>query len=364
MDYTMSMEEDNNQSLSSLPDDVVLNCLVRIPRSYDLNVSCVSKSLRSLVRSPDLYRLRSLFHKDSVYLCFRQNNISSHCHWYSLCRNDRTRTNIDYQLVPVPFPSHAFMFFSSMVAVGSEIYFIGGPLDQSKNLLILDTESGQLHVGPSMRVARYMHKAAVEVVDGKIYVIGGCDKEIRVEVFDPESQSWEFATKEKVQCISPFSVSLERKVYVVEDGKVCVYNPREGLRKEMLAKKKRKRDETMERLNGKVNCVCVVENVLYALFKRSGLMWFDTKLNEWRSLVSCYDNYSSFPNNVDAMAGYNGKLAVLWSRFDSNEKKSIGCTLIALDRVGEGIRWKIEWSGVVATFPCNYSFMHCLVVSN
>lgn len=40
------------------------------------------------------------------------------------------------------------------------------------------------------------------------------------------------------------------------------------------------------------------------------------------------------------------------------------CGLISLDKVGEGIRGKIEWSGIVATIPSNYRLLGCLVVSD
>ncbi|KAL9300253.1 putative F-box domain-containing protein [Arabidopsis thaliana] len=82
-------------SLSSLPDDVVLKCLVRVPRRYYQNISCVSKRLRSLVRSPELHRLRSLFHKNSIYLyCLETMKFN----WFTLSRSEK-KTAIEYQLV-------------------------------------------------------------------------------------------------------------------------------------------------------------------------------------------------------------------------------------------------------------------------
>ncbi|CAF2279111.1 unnamed protein product [Brassica napus] len=116
-----------------------------------------------------------------------------------------------------------------------------------------------------------------------------------------------------------------------------------------------------------MNCLCVVENVIYACFKRSGLMWFDTKLKVWRRLVDSDGKVIFYSFNAEKMAEYEGKLAVFWLQFNTDHalmKMDIRCRMIALDRVGDEIRGKIEWSGIMATFPCGeITLRHCLVVS-
>lgn len=122
---------------------------------------------------------------------------------------------------------HFPTFYSSGVSVGSEIYFPdhGWPFP-SKKVRVLDTRSGTIRMGPSMKVARWAHKESMGVVDEKIYVIGGTYGKNQVEVFDPETQTWEFAGEEKVQCNSRFSGSLEDKVYMVdlEHGRISAYS--------------------------------------------------------------------------------------------------------------------------------------------
>ncbi|CAF2279126.1 unnamed protein product [Brassica napus] len=108
------------------------------------------------------------------------------------------------------------MNFTSAVSVGSEIYFLHGCPWPARSLWFFDTRSGTLQIGPSMRNARLAREEAVGVVDGKIYVIGGSVDESQVEVFDPETQTGEFAGEEKVQCKSRFSASLEDRVYMVD----------------------------------------------------------------------------------------------------------------------------------------------------
>ncbi|CAH2061550.1 unnamed protein product [Thlaspi arvense] len=143
------------------------------------------------------------------------------------------------------------------------------------------------------------------------------------------------------------------------------------------SQRKRRGKVKRKRMSDNVDCVCVVENVLYAFFRSSGLMWFDTKINAWRSLEGAKVQYL-FP--VDAMAEYDGKLAVFglsssaMERYTSSSvmerytytytNNNVQCVLIALHRVGEMIRGTIEWSGAVATVPRLFALLHCLVASH
>ncbi|VVA93578.1 unnamed protein product [Arabis nemorensis] len=382
MYYPIIASDSNEPSLSSLPRDIVWNCLLRVPRSNHLNISCVSKTLRSLVLSPEF---RSLLPKDSIYVSFLapRTAMSTNCHWFTLRRLPIENTKkIQYRLfaVPIPFPCDAGLFrsyYPTSVVVGPEIYFVGGPyfLNRSSDLWIFDTRSGKLTQGPSMKVAR-TGDYLVGVVDGKIYVIGGAckdEEEIQVEVFDPISRSWSFLGEEKMRsCISrQFAVSMNRKVYMVGySACISAYNPNlsEGRRiLEMIPKsKKRTRDEMLScATSDGVVCVCVVENVMYACFAWSGLKWFDTKLKVWKKLVKV-DGKPVYAFSVSAMTEYNGMLAVLWPqrKFDSEEKKDVICGFISLYKVGERICGKIEWSGIVATVPSDFRSLRCLVVSD
>ncbi|CAH8367191.1 unnamed protein product [Eruca vesicaria subsp. sativa] len=363
-------QKDNYQPpscLSSLPDDVVLNCLSRVPRCDDLNISCVSKTLRSLVRSPELCLLRSHLPKKSVYLFYHSHQEPNRCHWITLRPGEKITTTYDYQvevehrscsLSDLLNPPYLSTFSSSAVSVGSEIYFPQGCFSPSTNLWVLDTRSGAIRMGPSMKVARWAHKEAMGVVDGKIYVIGGSVEKCQVEVFDPKSQTWEFAGEDKVKHESRFSASLEDKIYMVElyPERISAYSPREGISIEVT-----------ERLTDQMNCMCVVENVIYACFKRSGLMWFDTKLKVWRRLVDSNGKVTLYSLIAEKMGEFEGKLAVFWTRSintDGVVKKDIRCRMIALDRVGEEIRGKIVRSGIVASFAYPITLSHCLAVSD
>ncbi|CAH8369549.1 unnamed protein product [Eruca vesicaria subsp. sativa] len=357
---TTPREHDNDPSspsLSWLPEEIVLQCLLHVPKTYDLNLSYVSKTLRFLVRSPELHRLRSFLPKNSIYVFFRKKDAPDTTDKYSftLLPIQLSEPEIKYKLLPVNLPSHPFMYHSSAVAVGSEIFFVGGSFEPSSDLWILDTRSGEIAQGPSMKVARTCD-SVVGVISGKIYVIGGCVDKIQVEVYDPKRRSWkvgESPGERRFQrgLIKQLSASLEWKIYSADTGGINVYNARQG-----------RRLETVKMPSDVIWCMCVVADLLYAYYFRDGLMWLDAKRKIWKRVVGvgCNDVKTLDVNFHDAvMAEYNGKLAVLWPESDplARTKTEIRCALIELNWVGDGMRGRIEWCGTVAEVPYGNSLI-------
>ncbi|CAN7047495.1 unnamed protein product [Brassica oleracea var. botrytis] len=249
-------------------------------------------------------------------------------------------------------------YLGSAVSVGSEIYFIGGRSFRSTELWILDTRSfclyhrsGHLRTPPCMKVSRLAdYKVAVGVVEGKIYVIGGSDEDSQVEVFDSETQTWDFEEKAKFE--SDFCVSMKQKVYMVgRDGRVSTYSPREGIK-----------NESTEMLTY-VKFLCVVKNVLYACFQWSGLMWFNTKLKVWTRVVDRDGKDGKlelYSFAAQKMEEYEGNIAPFWPLANTDRTKNdLICKLIALDRVGENIRGRIEWSGIAAAYHSFEGLFSC-----
>lgn len=131
--------------LTSLPDEIIFNCLIRVPRCYYQNLSSVSKTLRSLVHSPELHRLRSFLSnkpKDSVYILFHVDKTLVYL-WFTLREIEKTIPKIEYRLVPYQSPIRSkYMYRSYTIQVGPEIFFKGGYIRPSTKLgfLILDLE--------------------------------------------------------------------------------------------------------------------------------------------------------------------------------------------------------------------------------
>ncbi|KAJ0253712.1 F-box domain-containing protein [Hirschfeldia incana] len=368
-------------SLSSLPDEILLRCIALVPRSYHLSLSWVSKHLRSLVRSlPELNGIQqSTLPKNSLHVCLEvkyddyddeEEEDDSFFHWFTL--NETSTTGYGLVPNPTPFPPHDYASSSTVVAVGSKIFFIGGSNEPSTDLWILDTRSGNMTQGPSMSVPREQFDAAVGVIDGKIYVLGGGGRpkesfyeKIQVEVFDPKSETWELAGVENMRKTSRCSASVEGEVYMVEYEEINVYNPREGMVR-MVSERLEKGGRRKETLKDTVDRLCVVEDVLFAFVRWNGVMWFDAKLCVWRRLVGRNGTPLPIILHETAMSEYDGRLVVLWGEdeVDNTVTKNVWCMLVSLDRCGDRVCGTVDWYGTVATVPYLFRFLHCLAVSD
>uniref|UniRef100_A0A1J3HQ46 F-box/kelch-repeat protein n=2 Tax=Noccaea caerulescens TaxID=107243 RepID=A0A1J3HQ46_NOCCA len=193
------------------------------------------------------------------------------------------------------------------------------------------------------------------VVDGKIYVAGGCRdgffKDCNspsdwMEVFDPKTQTWEIVSSHGAKiCGCKISKSAGA------DGKVYVYN---GLSYEP-------RTGRWERLSWDMDygwvwfSYCVIGDVLY-MFNEGVFKWYDCKVGIWRVLKGV-KGLPKIPRYIARMADYGGKMVVLWERVVAYKEKVILCAVIALERRNdEEICGKFEWYDTVLTLPnksCN-----------
>ena len=119
-----------------------------------------------------------------------------------------------------------------MVVLDCSIYVIGGLIkgeQRTSDVWRLDCRTHVWHPVPSMGAARAY--GAAGVVDGKIYVFGGCDVHGNYgEVFDRETQTWNPLPpmpKRKKHIHS--SMVRDQKVYALDEKeRTFYYSPREG----------------------------------------------------------------------------------------------------------------------------------------
>ncbi|CAF1696927.1 unnamed protein product [Brassica napus] len=235
--------------IPSLPYDLVLLCVARVSRLYYPTLSLVSKSFRSLVSSPELYKTRSLFGftESCLYVC--SESLGGSADWYTLCRKpDKTLKSgsSGYALARVPVPNSPSSVFRKVVAVGSNIYNIAMPtfLSVLPRVSILDCKSHSWIEAPSLPVE--LHSFSASVVDHKIYVAG----------FDHRlmKNSFEF--------------------HVVTNEGVLAYDPKQG-----------KWDMVVGGMCGLMcsDDYCVIGNVLYSVYE-GVFKWYDTERRTWRDL--------------------------------------------------------------------------------
>ncbi|XP_010423786.1 PREDICTED: putative F-box/kelch-repeat protein At5g03000 [Camelina sativa] len=301
---------------SSLPADVILNCLARVPRFYGPTLSLVSRDFKSLIASPELEATRSCIGVTENYLCvcLELNKNNSDTRWFTLSPLPK-----QHKLKPIPSFPYQHPKSSTVLSIGSEIYIIGGFVKgrRSRRVLVLDCRSHQWRRLPNMRQPTV--SAAAEVIDGKMYVIGGCrynDIDKWGEVYDPKTQTWEpvLPTTQDLtiqKSVVPGRLVMGGKVYTM-----CYLSYKLALEKGV--------------------CLVEVEKVLCLISVSEGkLRWFDPEEDLgvtvwWRSVVF-------------------GRLGLGWTK---ECKTEIWCAEISFERRGFGSEiWGfVEWSKIVFTF--------------
>lgn len=349
------MENSDDSLLSSdlpIPNEISISCFAFVPRRYYAALSLVSKPFCDLISSPDLYAARSLERSAEkvLYVALRLRLEETHS-WYTLNQKPFKNESV---LVPIPsFPSIPF-WGSSVLAVGYEMYVFGGCVDGelTSNAFVVDCRFHTSRSLPSMRVARGC--AATGAVDGKVYVIGGCEalSVDWIEMFDLKTKTWESVS-------GPCNVELyektiksfvmDEKIYVMDRNNSFVYDPRENIW-EM---------ETVLNRGWKV-ASCVIDDMLYTLGDKNQIKVYDPSRKVWSVLKGVEDLHDN-PSGT-RLANYGGKLAVLikGGRWVSD----ISCTEIELKKPEEGEVWgKISSSNRVLTLDVTSKIVKCLTVS-
>ncbi|KAG7563425.1 F-box domain [Arabidopsis suecica] len=355
----------------SLPDDVLLSIFARVSRLYYPTLYLVSKSFRTLLASPELYKVRSLLGNTEIclYVCSRfQDPHHTNTSWFTLCRkpdqtltNGTTKKSSGYVLARVPNLHSPPLHSSSLVAVGSNIYNIAGScyLESSSSVSVLDCRSHTWREAPSLREG--LCSVSASVIDRKIYVAGRSidgdnNSKNSVEVFDTQTQIWD---PEAITCSETQgdfyeckTTCIDRKFHVVTLGQkeAVAYNS-----------KKRRWDRVRRKIDQyKFSAYCEIKNVLYS-GTHGMFRWYDSKASRWRDLKGL-EGLPKFGSGANIkLAGYGGKIAVLWEEDlpscgpDSGYKKMIRCAEIALERRKSREIWGIiEWIGDVLTVPVGY----------
>ncbi|KAF2554391.1 hypothetical protein F2Q68_00037853 [Brassica cretica] len=300
-------------SFSSLPDEIIANCLARVSKSQYSSISSVSKSFHSLLSSPEIHAARSQIGatEPRLYLC---------------CESLRTATQgaeiemkTELRLVPVKDSSFQLRARSkeANLAVGSEIYQIGGINKQgkrSRSVCVLDCRSHTQRRAPRMRVARECAKACL--LDGSIYVMGGTRKcESWGEVFDLKSQTWKkellpSPTGDEFDCKFELLV-LGAKIYVItEHNNKYAYDPKQGrwlLLLEMGF-------AGLEWILETCGVWCVLDNLVFKEFS-DDLFWYDVTCEKWvivEGLEALCDTKFCCCYRMIQLVNYGGKLVIVW----------------------------------------------------
>ncbi|CAL9228432.1 unnamed protein product [Arabidopsis halleri] len=269
---------------------------------------------------------------------------------------------------------------SSVVVLDWGIYVIGGLIKgkPTSKVLLLDCRTHTWCQVSSMIVTRA--SAAAGVVEGKIYVLGGCkfDEKNWGEVFDPKTQTWDTLppmpnTKKRDQYIHD-SVVRDQKVYAVDGtDRTLYYSPSlrqwgRGNRGEVIGNR---RDW------------CMIDNLIFFLTRHGTpdeLDWRETEgmvskevkglgflkkslscsrlVHFGEQIVNLWEKYKikfGRPQKlIDLLPGARlsnsgGNIVLFWDVIEGDHLE-IWCAEISLERRQGGEVWgNIEWSNAVMT---------------
>ncbi|XP_073271776.1 F-box/kelch-repeat protein At5g26960 [Primulina huaijiensis] len=209
-------------TISSLPDDLLLECLSRVPHSSLPSIPFVCRRWGYLLNSPTFHVLRIRHHLVfSTLFCV---SISSSALFTATLRLDAGDCPL-WKVSSFVLSSDGngfdlgsgsnFSLFSHfrLVSIGRKIYVIGRTA-----MLRCDTWTGTLVTKSGMGLQR--KKFAAAAVEGKIYVSGGSARLSTVEEYDPDENAWRVvsdAPRKRYGCIG---ASVDGVFYVIGGLKI------------------------------------------------------------------------------------------------------------------------------------------------
>ncbi|EXC19722.1 F-box/kelch-repeat protein SKIP6 [Morus notabilis] len=338
--------------IPSLPNDIALQCLARVPRQYHPVLAAVSKPIRSLLSSPHFFAVRSSLNCSELLPYLRIHSQSDKTLSWSAVYGRRPNPNSDDNktniiIAPVPGLPDDCLDWSHNVAIGPKIYVFGGKTDRlfSTKVWIFDCRFHTWERGPSMPTALGCATKTV-VFDGKIYVIRQWKMTGSwADVFDAVAGRWEALPSPVLEVYGKLVLGC-----AIRGGKVCIWMDKEELRFDPAMK-------TWEAFESRIGYgldwnieMCEVNGVLCCLDGYSGLIkGFDERIGGWKRLKFVNKGMRSYRRNL-RMSNVGGRLVILESALLRNLEKTMGvwCVEIEVKKDKDGnLQGEVLWSEMV-----------------
>ncbi|KAL9286469.1 putative F-box domain, kelch-type beta propeller, F-box-like domain superfamily [Arabidopsis thaliana] len=190
--------------LSSLPDDLLLNCLARVSRLYYPILSLVSKRFSSLVASPELYKIRKLLGQTEscLYVCLESMSGFDR-HWFRLLEFDPGFRSQNPNM--------------GVLAIDGKLYLFG-----DKNLVYKPKEKTWDVVGFEINFHWIPHDSFCVIDKVIIYYYNRHSR--LLEWYDPEGSSWGILNGLEELLPKLPRVLVSRHVRLVDyGGKVAIF---------------------------------------------------------------------------------------------------------------------------------------------
>ncbi|XP_073013403.1 F-box/kelch-repeat protein SKIP6-like [Typha latifolia] len=340
--------------IPSLPNDIAVRCIARVPRLYHPYLSHVSRSWRSLLHSPLLSAVRSDLGITEPFLLVNIRSPTDQSQWFVLHRRRRNPS-------PLPSPPLAAVG-SAAAAIGAVLFLLGGSVSgvPSSAVQVFDARRRRWSLGPRMSSAREF--AAAAAIDGRIYAVGGCipPSEAWAEALDPVAgDRWspvpsppEIREKWMHGC-----AVLAGKLLAVADRGGVVYDP---------AAEPPWGTVPVELDLGWRGRAAVVGEMLYSYDFLGKIKGYDPQMDEWKTVEGVEKELPKFLCGA-TLANLGGVLCVVWEgKGDGRRRKEMvvdwaGIT-VSKTQSG-GLQGKVLWTdSVVLALPKGSSVAHCLAL--
>ncbi|KAL3680350.1 hypothetical protein R1sor_023306 [Riccia sorocarpa] len=174
----------------SLPDELALRCLVRVPRRYHSAMAAVCRHWRDAVRSTVFWNLRKEMGLSEGWLYALMRDNSEFLHWFVMDPAKRTWK----PLPPLPGES-ARRYGMGCEVLDRELFIVGGGVrfkPPVANVLKYDPISNTWKTSTPLESPRQYFASAV--FNGKLYAVGGMgttfDSLHSFDVYDPNTETW------------------------------------------------------------------------------------------------------------------------------------------------------------------------------
>ncbi|KAA8544527.1 hypothetical protein F0562_022539 [Nyssa sinensis] len=202
-------------TICSLPDDLILECLSRVPHSSLPSISLVCRRWVQLLDSTAFYDLRRSHGRlcQTIFaVAVTDSGLYTASHRISHDISWKTASFLADDIISSGC-FHGLFSHSRLSAIGRKLYIIGRTA-----VLRCDTWTGTVTAKSAMIFPR--KKFASAVVAGRIYVAGGAARTSAVEEYEPETDSWRVvadAPRRRYGCIG---ASVDGVFYVIGGLKI------------------------------------------------------------------------------------------------------------------------------------------------
>eukprot|EP00249_Psilotum_nudum_P014284 c24750_g1_i1 orf=688-1737(-) len=174
--------------LPGLPDDLALQCLLRVSRRSHSSLRSVCRGWRDLLSSSAFFRARLKQNLAQEWLYILLRTSQGQYKWFAFDEESQLWS---------PLPQLPCIAIGAACAVvDGRLFMMGGSLGESasKNVWAYDARFNRWEMMAPMKVCREF--AAAGVIGGRIYVLGGCSTASSTgasawaEVYDPLVNCW------------------------------------------------------------------------------------------------------------------------------------------------------------------------------